>query len=97
MPPTATVLYVSNKLDYVFNLQKCFLVEQLQCYNQDSLALVLTNDTIKCPSEIVHTKDTFEKVQLEVLESAELSAEIVNLFRLKMHYIVNEYNVNFAD
>ncbi|AAP29891.1 unknown [Choristoneura fumiferana multiple nucleopolyhedrovirus] len=97
MPLTANVLYVSNKLDYVFNLEKCIVVEQLQCYNGDSLALVLTNDTIKCPSQLVHTKDTFENSRLELLESAVCSAQTVKLLHSKMYNIVKLYDDNFAD
>ncbi|AAC59116.1 unknown [Orgyia pseudotsugata multiple nucleopolyhedrovirus] len=97
MPLTANVLYVSNKLDFVFDLQKCFVVEQLQCYNRDSLALVVTSDSVSCPSELVHTKDTFERSQLELLEKAEFSVQIVDHLRLKIRHIVNKYNETFAD
>ncbi|AGR57077.1 hypothetical protein [Choristoneura rosaceana nucleopolyhedrovirus] len=94
---TANVLYVSNKLDYVFNLEKCFVVEQLQCYNGDSLVLVLINDTIKCSSQLVHTKNTFEKAHLEILESVKFSVENVVLLRSKIHRIVKLYNEKFGD
>ncbi|AHD25528.1 ac117 [Choristoneura murinana nucleopolyhedrovirus] len=97
MALTANVLYVSNKLDYVFNLEKCFVVKLLQCYNGDSLALVLTSDTIKCPSHLVYTKDTLTKSHLEVLESATFSEQTFNLLYWKMHNIVKSYNDKFAD
>lgn len=90
MPLTANVLYVSNKLDYVFNLEKCFVVEQVQCYNGDALALVLTDDTIECPSQLVYIQSP-----MKVLESA-VSAKTVNLLHSKMHNIVKLYNENFA-
>lgn len=98
MSLTANVLYVSNKLDdYIFNLNKCFVVEHFYCYNLDSLVLVLTKGKIECPSELVYTKNTFDTTQLELLESADFSVEIVDLFRKKIQHIINRYNENFAD
>ncbi|QDL57029.1 hypothetical protein QKQ66_gp048 [Dione juno nucleopolyhedrovirus] len=90
---TASVLYVSYKVN--LNLHNCIVVEQLQCYNRDSLALVLTSDAA---TQLVCTiGEAFEKTQIQVLESVEFSVETVRSLRLKMHHIVRQYNENFAD
>lgn len=92
MPLTANVLYVSDKLNSEFDMQKCVVVEQLRCFNRDALALVLTADRIRCASEIVR----FEGAQVELLESAEFSWEAVGLLRQKMRLIVDQYDEDFA-